>query len=73
MSSLKRGIYQDGYVESFMDKLRNEYLNLYLFKGNYEARLIIKNYFDYYNSERPHSAIGYETPVDFNKDLYNIK
>ena len=37
------------------------------------TRAIISKYIDYYNNERPHSAIGYETPIDFDKKLYNIK
>jgi len=65
--------YQNGYIESFMDKIRNECLNLYLFRTIYEARVIIGKYIDYYNNERPHSAIGYEAPVVFNKNLYTIK
>jgi len=56
-----------------MDKIRNECLNLYLFRTIYEARMAISNYIDYYNTERPHSAIGYETPVAFNENLYTIK
>ena len=65
--------YQNGYIESFMDKIRNECLNLYLFITIYEARATISNYIDYYNNERPHSAIGYEAPVAFNENLYTIK
>ena len=56
-----------------MDKIRNECLNLYLFRTIYEARTIISKYIDYYNNKRPHSAIGYETPVAFNENLYTIK
>jgi len=46
-----------------MDKIRNGCLNLYLFRNIYKARMTISNYIDYYNTERPHSAIGYETPL----------
>ena len=56
-----------------MDKIRNECLNLYLFRTIYEARAIIGNYIDYYNNERLHSAIGYEAPIVFNENLYTIK
>jgi len=65
--------YQNGYIDSFMDKIRNECLNLYLFRTIYEAKVIIGKYIDYYNNERPHSAIGYEAPIDFNKNLCTIK
>jgi len=65
--------YENGYIESFMDKFRNEFLNLCLFRTIYEAEITIKNYIDYYNTERPHSAIGYETPNDFDKKLDTIQ
>jgi len=65
--------YENRYIESFMDKLRNECLNLYLFRNIYEARMIIKEYIEYYNNERLHSTIGYETPIDFDKNLSTIK
>ena len=74
MSSLrKESLERNGYIESFMDKIRNECLNLYLFRTIYEARMTISNYIDYYNTGRPHSTIGYETPVAFNENLYTIK
>ncbi len=74
MSSLKKGsLVRNGYIESFMDKIRDECLNLYLFRNIYEARMIISNYIDYYNNERPQSSIGYETSIDFDKKLYTIK
>lgn len=56
-----------------MDKIRNECLNLYLFRTIYEERVIISKYIDYYNTEKPHSAIGYEIPVAFNENPYTIK
>ena len=74
MSSLeKENLVRNGYIESLMDKIRDECLNLYLFRNIYEARMIISNYIDYYNNERPQSSIGYETPIDFDKKLYTIK
>jgi len=65
--------YENGYIESFTDKFRNECLNLHLFRTIYEAKMIIRNYINYYNTERPHSAIGYETPIDFDKNLDTIQ
>jgi len=56
-----------------MDKVRNECLNLHLFRNIYEVRMIIKEYIEYYNNERSHSAIGYETPINFDKNLSTIK
>ena len=74
MNSLKKGSpVRNGYIESLMDKLRDECLNLYLFRNIYEARTIISKYIDYYNNERPHSSIGYDTLTHFDKKLYTIK
>jgi len=74
MNSLKKeNLVRNGYIESFMDKIRDGCLNLYLFRNIYEARVIISNYIDYYNNERPQSSIGYETSIGFKKKLYTIK
>ncbi len=74
MNSLKKGSpVRNVYIESLMDKLRDECLNLYLFRNIYEARTIIGNYIDYYKNERPHSSIGYDTLTRFDKKLYTIK
>ena len=35
--------------------------------------MIIKEYIEYYNNEKSHSAIGYETPINFDKNLSTIK
>jgi hypothetical protein len=59
----------DGGHVKFKDKLKNECLNSYLFRTIYEAEKIIKNYIDYYNTESLHSAIGCETPIDFNNNF----
>ena len=48
MSSLKKeNLVRNGYIESLMDKIRDECLNLYLFRNIYEARVIISNCIDY--------------------------
>jgi putative transposase len=61
--------YQNGIAESFMDKLRDECLNLNMFKNIEEAREVIKNYINFYNSERPHSSLNYRTPIEFERSL----
>ncbi len=61
--------YQNGVAESFMDKLRDECLNLHLFKSIEEAKEVIENYINFYNKERPHSSLNYKTPIEFERSL----
>ncbi len=61
--------YQNGFAESFMDKLKDECLNLNIFKNLDKAKQIIGNYINFYNRERPHSSLNYKTPIEFEKNL----
>lgn len=56
---------ENGYTESFNDKLRNECLNENWFASLREAREILEAWRIDYNSIRPHSSLGYQTPEDF--------
>lgn len=55
--------WQNGFVESFNGKLRDECLNREWFKDLLEARVLIEGWRQFYNHQRPHSAIGYRTPA----------
>lgn len=57
--------WQNGKGESMHGKLRDECLDLELFNHRVEARCIIENYRQAFNSHRPHSALAYQTPNDF--------
>jgi len=57
--------WQNGYGESFHSRLRDECLNAELFASLAEARVIIALWRREYNEERPHSSLGYRTPVEF--------
>jgi len=57
--------WQNGFVESFHDKLRDECLNRELFGSLREARVIIEQWRVEYNEWRPHSSLDYLTPVEF--------
>jgi putative transposase len=61
--------YQNGIAESFMDKLRDECLNLNMFRNIEEAKEVIENYINFYNNERPHSSLNYRTPIEFERSL----
>jgi transposase InsO family protein len=57
--------WENAYIESFHDKLRDECLNRELFGSLLEARIIIEQWRVEYNGLRPHSALGYQTPDEF--------
>jgi len=56
---------QNGYVESFNGKMRDELLNEILFFSLDHARKAIAEWVDDYNTSRPHSALAYQTPAAF--------
>jgi putative transposase len=56
---------QNGYVESFNGKLREECLRINWFQNLFEARRIIANWRRDYNEYRPHSSLNYLTPAAF--------
>ncbi len=56
---------QNGHVESFHGKLRDECLNASWFGNLFEARAKIGAWRKEYNEERPHSSLGYLAPREF--------
>ena len=56
---------QNGFAESFNGRMRDELLNEALFFGLDHARQKIAAWANDYNTGRPHSALGYQTPADF--------
>ncbi|WHO70816.1 IS3 family transposase (plasmid) [Rhizobium sp. BT04] len=56
---------QNGYVESFNGRMRDELLNESLFFGLDHARSAIAEWADDYNHFRPHSSLGYQTPAGY--------
>jgi len=57
--------WQNAYGESFNAILRRECLNRELFYGVLEARVKTEAWRQHYNNRRPHSSLGYRTPVQF--------
>ncbi len=55
--------WENGYVESFNARLRDELLNGEIFYSLKEAQIIIENWRRHYNTKRPHSALGYRPPA----------
>ncbi len=56
---------QNGLVASFNGRMRDEFLNETLFRNLAHARNLIAAWVTDYNTERPHSALGYQTPAGF--------
>lgn len=55
--------WENGYIESFNGKMRDELLNREIFDTLTEARVLIERWRIEYNTIRPHSSLGYRPPV----------
>ena len=55
--------WENGYVESFNGKLRDELLNGEIFYTLAEAKIVIEQWRRHYNTVRPHSSLGYKPPA----------
>lgn len=60
---------QNGHVESFHGRLRDECLNANWFRTMKDVRRTLDNWRQEYNCERPHSALAYRTPAEFRRTL----
>ncbi|GIT89304.1 hypothetical protein ROBYS_43200 [Roseobacter sp. OBYS 0001] len=54
---------QNGFIESYNRKLRDELLNGEVFYSLREAQILIEQWRKHYNTKRPHSALGYRPPA----------
>jgi len=63
--ALEGSPWENGYVESFNGKLRDELLNRELFLRLPEARYVLDEWREYYNERRPHSGLNWQTPTAF--------
>jgi len=55
--------WENGYIESFNARLRDELLNGEIFYTLNEAKVVLDIWRKEYNSVRPHSSLGYRSPV----------
>lgn len=56
---------QNAYIESFNGKFRDECLNEHWFSSLAHARAVISKWRKDYNESRPHSSLGYMTPLEY--------
>jgi putative transposase len=57
--------WQNGYIESFHSRFRDECLSREMLLNLREARVVIEDGRPHYNTERPHSRLGYLSPEEF--------
>jgi len=60
---------QNGVVERFMRTLKEECIWLHMFASFTEAKRIIEDWIEEYNTERPHQELGYLSPVEYKQKL----
>jgi len=68
--------WENGYIESFNGKLRDELLNREIFTTLMEAKVLIERWRKEYNTVRPHSSLGYKPPAPeavMPKDGYSVE
>lgn len=63
--------WQNGKCESFNGKLRDECLSREWFSSVKEAQVVIEHWRNFYNTKRPHSSLGYLTPLEFKSKMEN--
>jgi len=64
MLFIERGSpWENGYIESFNGKLRDELLNREIFTTLTETKILIEEWREEYNQVRPHSALNYRPPA----------
>jgi putative transposase len=55
--------WENGYIESFNGKMRDEFLSREIFYSLKEAQVQIEMWRKHYNTVRPHSSLGYKPPA----------
>jgi putative transposase len=57
--------WENAYSETFISRFGDELLEREVFANLVEAKILVEEYRNHYNNERPHSALCYRTPVEF--------
>ncbi|MFP6897064.1 MAG: IS3 family transposase [Roseibacillus sp.] len=65
--------WQNGHVESFHNRLRDECLNQEIFLSVTEARVVIEEWRRFYNRVHPHSGLGFQSPDGFARTMAQLK
>ena len=62
--------WQNGFIESFNSKIRDEFLNMEVFYTLVEAQIKAEIWRGEYNQIRPHSSLGYQTPDEYRQGFF---
>jgi len=57
--------WENAYSETFISRFSDELLKREVFTSLLEAKVLVEEYRNHSNQERPHSALGYRTPAEF--------
>jgi putative transposase len=57
--------WENAYSETFISRFSDELLKREVFADLLEAKVLVEDYRGHYNHHRPHSALDYQTPVEF--------
>jgi putative transposase len=63
--------WNNGFIESLNSRLRYEFLNRETFDSPAHAQILASQFQSYYNTQRPHSSLGYKTPHQFKTEYLN--
>lgn len=63
---------QNGIIERFFRTLKEECVWLHNFEDFNQARREVTRFIEYYNTRRPHSALGYRSPADYRAHLSTL-
>jgi transposase InsO family protein len=65
--------WENGYIESFNGKLRDELLDREIFYTLKEAQILVERWRRHYNGVRPHSSLGYRPPAPETLELRPLR
>jgi len=63
--------WQNGFIESFNSRVRDEFLNMEVFYTLKEAQVKADMWRQEYNRERPHSSLNYQTPAEYRDAFFS--
>jgi len=65
--------WENGYIESFNARLRDELLNGEIFYSLREAQIVIESWRRHYNTIRPHASLGFKPPAPEGRSLASAR
>ena len=65
--------WQNGHIESFFGKLRDELLNMEIFLTGKDLQSHLDDFLEFYNNRRPHSALGGISPATYKANLVKME